>query len=522
MAYKGYNIAYTSVVDTYTHYKEMLVAAGWTAHDAGVKATGTFSVTGQPANTNTIVCGGKTYTWKTALVPAEGEIKIGASAAESLDNLKSAINGDAGTYNSTHSCAATNANVLATTNTDTTQVIEFLWEGTFGNASSTTDTTANGSWGGATLSGGVGAVYSSTGEAGTRPPGYLKIDYASATTVACFIYGYWNAVAHTGTLESFQAVTMSSFGTDYGLYGNKDWVCLYHTSGASSTSNRAWVARPTHYVNEAITTTTGAIEDGSAVAIPVADSSDFGVGDYVTIWGVAGEGRDKLLITAIADSTHITVQTVLRHYASGSWIGTPAMCFAIGCGSDTYAYHPCDVGMYSVAGLTEPVAADYLVNVSLITLSLIDPEVFSNKFTLSPIEMAYGTTGLVGFMADGNIYAVGTVLNGDVIGLNADLSTPSGGDVSSAAAGTLVDSTKSWTVNIHANRYVVITAGTGAGQARQIASNDGTTLTLSVNWTTNPDVTSDYKIADTIYRVIDGSAGFAGTFTAVKENTYSI
>ena len=520
MAYKGYNIPYVSVLDSYTHWKEMLVAVGWTAHDAGVKATQTFTVTGQPANTNTIVCGGKTYTWKTSLTPAEGEIKIGVSAAASLDNFKNAVNGDAGTLGADHQCTV-NSNVSATTNTDTTQVVEFLWEGTYGNASATTDTTANGAWGAATLTGGVGAVYSSTGEAGTRPPGYLKIDYATAFTIAFWIYGYWNAVAHTGTLESYQAVTMGSLLTDYGMYGNKDWVEFFHSSSSSNTSSRCWIGRPTHYVNSAITTTTAAIEDGSGVSIAVSDSSVFGVGDNITIWGVNGEGRDKLLITAIADSTHITVQTVLRHYASGSWVGTPAQCFCMAHGSDTYEHHMNDVGFHTAVGLTEPVVADYANGSIILAANAIDPDSFSNRFILSPIKIECSSSGTIGFLADGNIYGTSGILLQDICGVNTDKSIPTGGDVSSAAAGTLVDSTQSWGVNAHANRYAVITAGTGASQARKIASNDGTTLTLSTNWATTPDVTSDYKICDTVYRCIS-TAGVAATYTLVKETDHSI
>jgi hypothetical protein len=45
-----------------------------------------------------------------------------------------------------------------------------------------------------------------------------------------------------------------------------------------------------------------------------------------------------------------------------------------------------------------------------------------------------------------------------------------------------------------ANYQVRITSGTGKGQIRAIASNTGTVLTISPNWTVNPDATSVYAI----------------------------
>ena len=68
---------------------------------------------------------------------------------------------------------------------------------------------------------------------------------------------------------------------------------------------------------------------------------------------------------------------------------------------------------------------------------------------------------------------------------------------------TLADSTQSWTTNAYSNHDVVITAGTGIGQRRRIASNTATILTLATAvtgnvrtgpWATQPDATSVYKI----------------------------
>lgn len=68
------------------------------------------------------------------------------------------------------------------------------------------------------------------------------------------------------------------------------------------------------------------------------------------------------------------------------------------------------------------------------------------------------------------------------------------GTATSGSINTIVNSGKSWTSNQWTNFQVRISAGTGAGQIRTIASNTGTTITVSTNWTTEPDNTSVYNI----------------------------
>lgn len=68
------------------------------------------------------------------------------------------------------------------------------------------------------------------------------------------------------------------------------------------------------------------------------------------------------------------------------------------------------------------------------------------------------------------------------------------GTATAGAASTLTNSGKAWTTNQWTNFQIRITAGTGAGQVRSIASNTGTVITVSSAWTTNPDATSQYAI----------------------------
>ena len=73
----------------------------------------------------------------------------------------------------------------------------------------------------------------------------------------------------------------------------------------------------------------------------------------------------------------------------------------------------------------------------------------------------------------------------------------SAGIASAGAASTITNGTSgaaTWATNMWATYQVRIVAGTGVGQVRTIASNTGSVLTVSSNWTTNPDSTSYFVI----------------------------
>jgi hypothetical protein len=78
------------------------------------------------------------------------------------------------------------------------------------------------------------------------------------------------------------------------------------------------------------------------------------------------------------------------------------------------------------------------------------------------------------------------------------------GTATSGTSTTLTNSAKAWATNQWCNSQVRITAGTGIGQIRTIATNTGTVLTVSAAWTVTPDATSVYAIEsnqDHIYLV---------------------
>ncbi len=68
------------------------------------------------------------------------------------------------------------------------------------------------------------------------------------------------------------------------------------------------------------------------------------------------------------------------------------------------------------------------------------------------------------------------------------------GTATGGSSTTLTNAAKSWATNQWNNSQVRLTAGTGAGQIRTVASNTANTLTLSSAWSTAPDATSQYNL----------------------------
>lgn len=120
------------------------------------KASNTITASDVFSDGETVTIDGITYTFRTALTNTVGaayEVLIGASAAASLDNLKSAINdtGTEGTHYGTGTAA--HPTVTATTNTDTTQLVVAKNFGTYANGYITVETCDNAAWADTTLGG---------------------------------------------------------------------------------------------------------------------------------------------------------------------------------------------------------------------------------------------------------------------------------------------------------------------------------------------------------------------------------
>jgi hypothetical protein len=124
----------------------------------GAASVGIFTITINILNTETVTIDGKVYTWLTALVPGDGNVLIGATAEDSLDNLVAAINLDPAGSGITYAADTTlHPTVSAADGAGLTVDVTAKFTGTAGDAITTTEGIVSGGavWGGATLSGGA-------------------------------------------------------------------------------------------------------------------------------------------------------------------------------------------------------------------------------------------------------------------------------------------------------------------------------------------------------------------------------
>lgn len=133
----------------------------------GTAPTGTITASGVAVADETITIGNVTYTWKAAITAASppNQIKIGAAATNSLDNLKDAINGTSavGAPGSEYSQGTVrHPHVTAGAKNSTTLVVASPNTNT-GGSLATTETMTNWAWGASTLSAGtLGAIAQNT------------------------------------------------------------------------------------------------------------------------------------------------------------------------------------------------------------------------------------------------------------------------------------------------------------------------------------------------------------------------
>lgn len=123
-----------------------------------VAATGVLTNTDVVVTTNTVVVGGKTYTFQATLTNVDGNVQMGAAGAvaESFQNLLNAINltGTPGTDYAT--LMTKNKQVRCTSAALLVLNVQATVVGTVGNLIASTAGLDNGAWGAVTLENGAG------------------------------------------------------------------------------------------------------------------------------------------------------------------------------------------------------------------------------------------------------------------------------------------------------------------------------------------------------------------------------
>lgn len=122
-----------------------------------LRATGILTLTGQPLDTETVTIDTKIYTFQTVLTNVNGNVLIGASASDSIDNLVNAIILGPGAGSEYAALTILHPTAMAAAGAGDTMDTSARLAGTLGNSIATTETLTNGSWAAVTLLGGIDA-----------------------------------------------------------------------------------------------------------------------------------------------------------------------------------------------------------------------------------------------------------------------------------------------------------------------------------------------------------------------------
>ncbi len=118
------------------------------------KATGVLTVTGNFSNGNSVRLDGKIYTLQTTLTDVDGNVLIGATASDSLDNLVAAVVLGAGAGTLYATSTTLHPDITATVGAGDTVDFEAKVTGSAGNLLTTIEFSNNGSFAADTLTGG--------------------------------------------------------------------------------------------------------------------------------------------------------------------------------------------------------------------------------------------------------------------------------------------------------------------------------------------------------------------------------
>lgn len=153
-------------------------------------AVGAITFANQPSADDTVTVGSQTYTFKAALSAAD-QVLIGATTADTVDNLIAAINGAAGEGTTYGTDTAENTSAVARENTSTVIGLVAREEGTAGNSVALAKSATNITVSGATLAGGLEEV-------GIKPIGITTaavVGGAADQSIAIFRSGCFNPAA---------------------------------------------------------------------------------------------------------------------------------------------------------------------------------------------------------------------------------------------------------------------------------------------------------------------------------------
>jgi hypothetical protein len=175
-------------------------------------------------------------------------------------------------------------------------------------------------------------------------------------------------------------------------------------------------------------------------------------------------------------------------------------------------------GTLSVTGLF---ATEYRYKVKLNSVTAIDSEIVAyidagHEFNFGNIN-AKNSTGVLGSGGNEGAIRINAASKVTIDNLDYDSDYTVESFVTSSTSTIITDTTKTFTVNEHTGKKLLIIEGTGVGQIKDISSNTASTITVSSAFTTIPDSTSVYHIMG-----VNGCAIYTANNSELKINNANI
>jgi hypothetical protein len=370
-------------------------------------------------------------------------------------------------------------------------------------------------------------VWASMGRAADRCPitAYVKIEKGT-NFLNINRYAYWNNSTQTGI--AYVNTGINALGVDddasfyYWLYATEDFIILLSKVGATYDQFAVMRFTPAY---RAIGRLQSGVSSGSGVTLQLGagEAANFFIGSQCVVFDAQNSswnGRqydcafdsidyqnDQLVITTL----DIDLQEgAIVSYLSDWWvvIFNGITCYMFGCDAST------------VSGTGNSTASDSMR--LHIGTQYFDPDNQAGSgapdlwgFSISMVPR--NNSGLNGYfdrqfqpISDDTDYTS----NEDTlpVGIRVVENQATGG-----AVGYVENTALTWTLNEWADKVVIITQGTGAGQMRKISSNTtGGRIVPTENFTTAPDNSSYFLVCEEGWRVF-GVMSTSGHVHAVKE-----
>jgi hypothetical protein len=247
------------------------------------QARGILTLSGNAADTETVVIDGKTYTFQAVLTDTDGNVLVGGSASASIDNLVAAITLGAGAGTTYAASTTLHTTVTASAGAGDTMDAFAKTGGAAGDAITTTETLGFGAWGGGTFSMGADPLTPGTDYAFNRSTGDLELTTGLLEHDA-LVAADDGATVSTGAYTFTQG--LGAFAQDF-INGDPDNFRLF--PGVKSTGTQVTVLAPT-IVSPVLTIqvigTSGTTDDDLTELVQVtiqAYVNSLGIGDNVIL-----------------------------------------------------------------------------------------------------------------------------------------------------------------------------------------------------------------------------------------------